>query len=117
MTTFDVGAIRERFPALSTEHAGRPMAFFDGPGGTQVPSTVIEAVARYYREANANHGGAFETSRRSDEIVDAAHEAIAELLGADSDEITLGPNMTTLTFHMSRSIAATFEPGDQIVVT
>ena len=65
MPTFDVDAIRARFPALTVEHDGRPMAFFDGPGGTQVPDTVIDAVARYYRESNANHGGAFATSERS----------------------------------------------------
>src|SRR4051794_33941340 len=117
MTSFDVATIRARFPGLATLHGGRPMAFFDGPGGTQVPETVIDAVARYYRESNANHGGSFETSRRSDEIVDAAHGALAELLGVDTNEITLGPNMTTLTFHISRSIAATFEPGDELVVT
>jgi cysteine desulfurase family protein (TIGR01976 family) len=117
MTTFDVDAIRTRFPALSLTHDGKPMAFFDGPGGTQVPDTVIEAVSRYYRESNANHGGTFPTSRRSDAIVDDAHAALADLLGVAADEITLGPNMTTLTFHVSRSIVATFRPGDEIVVS
>jgi len=117
MPTFDVDAIRARFPALTLEHDGRPMAFFDGPGGTQVPETVIEAVVRYYRESNANHGGAFATSERSDAIVEDAHEAIADLLGVDADEITLGPNMTTITFHLSRSIVAAMRPGDEIVVT
>jgi cysteine desulfurase family protein (TIGR01976 family) len=117
MTTFDVDAIRARFPALSIDHGGQPMAFFDGPGGTQVPQTVIDAVADYYRTANANHGGAFATSRRSDAIVVEAHDAIADLLGGQGREITLGPNMTTLTFHVSRSIAASFRPGDEIVVT
>jgi cysteine desulfurase family protein (TIGR01976 family) len=117
MTTFDVDAIRALFPALSLTHKGRPMVFFDGPGGTQVPESVIEAVTGYYREANANHGGAFATSERSDAIVEDAHAALADLLGVDADEITLGPNMTTLTFHVSRSIAATLRPGDEIVVT
>ena len=117
MTTFDVDAIRSRFPALSLVHDGRPMVFFDGPGGTQVPQSVIDAVAGYYREANANHGGAFLTSQRSDAIVADAHAALADLLGVDADEITLGPNMTTLTFHLSRSIGATLKPGDEIVVT
>jgi cysteine desulfurase family protein (TIGR01976 family) len=117
MSTFDVDAIRARFPALALEHNGRPMAFFDGPGGTQVPDSVIEAVARYYRESNANHGGAFATSERSDAMVEDAHRAIADLLGVDGDEITLGPNMTTITFHMSRSIVAAMKPGDEIVVT
>jgi cysteine desulfurase family protein (TIGR01976 family) len=117
MQTFDVEAIRIRFPALSLTHDGRPMVFFDGPGGTQVPESVIDAVSRYYREANANHGGAFVTSERSDAIVADAHAALADLLGVDADEITLGPNMTTLTFHVSRSIAATLRPGDEIVIT
>jgi cysteine desulfurase family protein (TIGR01976 family) len=93
------------------------MAFFDGPGGTQVPDTVIDAVVRYYRESNANHGGAFSTSERSDAIVEDAHQAIADLLGVDGDEITLGPNMTTITFHLSRSIVAAMRPGDEIIVT
>jgi cysteine desulfurase family protein (TIGR01976 family) len=117
MTIFDVDAIRGRFPALSLTHDGRPMAFFDGPGGTQVPESVIDAVSRYYRESNANHGGLFPTSQRSDAIVDDAHAALADLLGVDANEITLGPNMTTLTFHVSRSIVATFRPGDEIVVS
>ena len=93
------------------------MAFFDGPGGTQVPDSVIDAVVGYYRESNANHGGRFLTSERSDAIVDDAHAAIGDLLGVDADEITLGPNMTTLTFHLSRSVAATLRPGDEIVVS
>jgi cysteine desulfurase family protein (TIGR01976 family) len=116
-TTFDVDAIRARFPALSLTDGGKPIAFFDGPGGTQVPQSVIDAVAGYYREANANHGGAFLTSRRSDAIVADAHEALADLLGVDADEVFLGPNMTTLTFHVSRSIGATLRPGDEIVIS
>ena len=117
MPNFDVEAVRRRFPALQLAHDGQPTVFFDGPGGTQVPDSVIDAVSRYYRESNANHGGAFETSRRSDAIVEAAHEAIADLLGVDPDEITFGPNMTTLTFHVSRSIGAALRPGDEVIVT
>jgi cysteine desulfurase family protein (TIGR01976 family) len=118
MPAFDVDAIRARFPALSLEHDGRPMAFFDGPGGTQVTDTVIEAVSRYYRESNANHGGDFPTSRRSDAIVHDAHAALADLLNAASpDEIKLGANMTTLTLHVARSLLATMGPGDEIAVT
>ena len=118
MTTFDVQALRRRFPALSIEDGGRPVALFDGPGGTQVPDTVIEAIADYYRTSNANHDGPFLTSRRSDERVHEAHAAMADLLGAASaDEVKFGANMTSLTFHVSRSIAATMEPGDEIVVT
>ena len=118
MTAFDVDAVRARFPALSLEQGGQPIAFFDGPGGTQVPQSVIDAVSRYYRESNANADGAFLTSRRSDAIVHEAHQAMADMLGAaDPDEIKFGPNMTTLTFHVSRSITATMEPGDEIVLT
>ncbi len=117
MPAFDVDAIRDRFPALSLTHAGRPMAFFDGPGGTQVPESVIDAVVRYYRESNANHGGAFPTSRRSDAIVEDATAALADLLGVAPDELTLGANMTTLTFHLSRSIVGAMRPGDEIVVS
>src|SRR3982751_5878630 len=94
------------------------MAFFDGPGGTQVPDTVIEAVAAYYRESNANAGGAFATSEHSDAMAAEAHRAKADLVGAAGpDEIAFGANMTTLTLHVSRSIAAPLGPGDEIVVT
>lgn len=117
MTTFDVDAIRARFPALSLTHDGRPFVYFDGPGGTQVPQSVIDAVVAYYRESNANHGGTFLTSERSDAIVEDAHAALADLLCVDADEITLGPNMTTLTFHLSRSIGAALHAGDEIVVS
>jgi cysteine desulfurase family protein (TIGR01976 family) len=117
MKTLDVAALRARFPALARTQDGDPYVYFDGPGGTQVPDSVIEAVSRYYRTSNANHGGAFATSWASDEIIEEAHAAIADLLGVGPDEVVLGANMTTLTFHLSRSIAATFGPGDEIVVT
>ena len=116
---YDVDEIRAHFPALSLrDDVGQPLAFFDGPGGTQVPTEVIDAVSRYYRESNANNGGPFLTSQRSDAIVDRAHAAMAEFINAASpDEIKFGANMTSLTFHISRSIGATLEPGDEIVVT
>ncbi len=118
MTEFDVAALRLRFPALSIEEDGQPVALFDGPGGTQVPDSVIDAVGHYYRDSNANADGAFLTSRRSDAIVADAHQAMADMLGAaDTSEIKFGANMTTLTFHISRSIAATMAAGDEIVVT
>jgi cysteine desulfurase family protein (TIGR01976 family) len=117
MPAFDVDAIRARFPALSLIHEGQPMAYFDGPGGTQVPDSVIDAVVRYYRETNANHGGAFPTSRRSDSIVEGAYAALGDLLGVSPDELTLGPNMTTLTFHLSRSIVGAMRPGDELVIS
>ncbi|HXG40959.1 MAG TPA: cysteine desulfurase-like protein [Candidatus Limnocylindrales bacterium] len=116
--TLDLAAVRARFPALALEHAGRPIAFFDGPGGTQVPEGVIEAVGRYYREANANSGGAFPTSERTDRLVAEARAAAADFLNAPSAEgIKFGANMTSLTFHVSRSVAASLQPGDELVVT
>ena len=118
MTAFDVERQRALFPALSLPHGDQPIVFFDGPGGTQVPGSVIDAVSDYYRSSNANHGGFFETSRRSDAVVEAAHEAVADLLGAEgSDEIAFGQNMTSLSFHASRTIGAVLKPGDEIVVT
>jgi cysteine desulfurase family protein (TIGR01976 family) len=118
VTQFDVEALRSEFPALALEHDGRPVAYFDGPGGTQVPQRVIDAIAGYYRTSNANDGGAFVTSERSDASTHDAHAAVADLVGAESpDEIKFGANMTTLTFHLSRSLGATMEAGDEIVVT
>ena len=118
MTTFDVDALRREFPALDLVEDGRPVAFFDGPGGTQVPRRVIDAVVRYYETSNANDGGPFGTSARSDAVVHGAHEALAEFVNARSaDEIKTGANMTSLTFHVSRSIGATLKPGDEVVVT
>jgi cysteine desulfurase family protein (TIGR01976 family) len=116
--TLDVDALRSRFPGLAIEQDGRPVVLFDGPGGTQVPDTVIEAVSRYYRESNANHGGTFLTSRRSDALVEESRAAVGDLLAAaDPAEIKFGANMTTLTMHIARSLAATMRPGDEIVVT
>ena len=118
MPELDVEALRARFPALAIEEGGRPVALFDGPGGTQVPASVIEAVAAYYRSSNANNGGDFLTSRRSDAIVADAHLALADLLNAaDAEEIKLGANMTTLTMHVARSLLSSFRPGDVIAVT
>ena len=112
MPEFEVDALRARFPALAIEQDGRPVALFDGPGGTQVPDTVIEAVSRYYRESNANHDGLFLTSERSDAVLHDAHAALADLLNAaDPSEIKFGANMTTLTLHVARSITASLQPG------
>jgi cysteine desulfurase family protein (TIGR01976 family) len=108
----DVAAVRARFSALD-----RPIAFFDGPGGTQTPDSVVEAMSSYLREANANLGGPFETSRRSDEVVAAAHEAAARFLGASADEVGFGQNMTTLNFALTRTVGRELTAGDEIVVT
>jgi cysteine desulfurase family protein (TIGR01976 family) len=117
-TKFDVDALRAEFPALAREQDGRQVAYLDGPGGTQVPQRVIDAVAGYLRDTNANSGGAFATSERSDAMADEAHAAVADFLGAASpDEIKFGYNMSTLTLHIGRSIGATLAPGDEIVVT
>ncbi len=118
MPAFDVDALRAEFPALARQQEGRTVAFLDGPGGTQVPQRVIDAVSDYYLNANANSGGAFTTSELSDGIADEAHAAVADFLGAASpDEIKFGYNMSTLTLHIGRSIGATLNPGDEIVVT
>jgi cysteine desulfurase family protein (TIGR01976 family) len=117
MPSIDVPAIRHQFPALSITDAGRPVAYFDGPGGTQVPNRVIDAMTRYFRTMNANHGGSFLTSQRSDAMLVRAHEAVADLLNADADEVKFGANMTTLNFALSRSIGATLGPGDEVIVT
>src|SRR5204862_4367885 len=115
---FDVDALRAESPSRAAEQDGRPIAYSDGPGGTQVPQRVIDAVGGYYRETNANSGGAFKTSEQSDAIAAEAHAAKADFLGAASpQEITFGANMTSLTFHVSRSIGATLRPGDEIVIT
>jgi len=108
----DVEAVRARFSALRS-----PIAFLDGPGGTQCPDCVIEAVAAYLREANANLGGAFETSRRSEALVARAHEAAASFLGCRPGETVFGQNMTTLNFALSRSLARGLRAGDELLVT
>jgi cysteine desulfurase family protein (TIGR01976 family) len=118
MPPFDVETLRTEFPALSRQQDGLAVAFLDGPGGTQVPQRVIDAVVEYYRDTNANVGGAFVTSELSDSMALEAHAAVADLLGAASpDEIKFGYNMSTLTLHIGRSIGATLGPGDEIVVT
>ena len=115
---FDVEALRAEFPALQREQDGRPVAFLDGPGGTQVPRRVVDAVATYLTDTNANAGGAFTTSEASDAMVDDAHQAVADFLGAaDPEEIKFGYNMSTLTLHIGRSIGATLSAGDEVVVT
>jgi cysteine desulfurase family protein (TIGR01976 family) len=105
--------IRAQFPSLD-----RPAIFFDNPGGTQIALQSAERIQRYLMECNANHDGAFKTSRDSDAMLDQAHQAMADMLNAASkDEIVFGANMTTLTLNLSRALARTFNPGDEIVVT
>jgi cysteine desulfurase family protein (TIGR01976 family) len=109
----DIQAVRSQFPSLA-----RPVVFFDNPGGTQIARSSAERMQKYLLECNANHGGAFETSRASDAVLAEAHTAMADFLNAARpEEIIFGNNMTTLTLHLSRSIALDLHPGDGIVVT
>ena len=108
----DVEAVRRRFSALA-----RPTAFLDAPGGTQVPDSVIEAMAAYLRESNANLGGAFETSRRSELVVSQAHMAAAAFLGCSPEEVGFGANMTTLNFALTRALGRELRAGDEILLT
>ena len=117
MVSFDLGWIRDQFPALAQEIDGQPVIFFDGPGGTQVPRSVIEAMNDYLISSNANAHGAFATSARTDALISSARAAIADFLGCDASEVVFGANMTTLTFALSRSIGSQLQPGDEIVVT
>lgn len=110
--------IRDQFPALARQVAGRPAVFLDGPAGSQVPRRVADAMARYLTHCNANHGGLFATSTESDALLDRAHRALADLLGADDpDCVVFGANMTTLTLAVSRALARTWKRGDRVLVT
>ena len=109
---FDVDAVRARFTALQ-----KPTAFFDGPGGTQCPDSVVDAIAAYLRESNANLGGPFGNSRRSDAVVAQARLAAASFLWCDPDETIFGANMTTLNFALTRTAGRAFRAGDEILVT
>jgi cysteine desulfurase family protein (TIGR01976 family) len=113
----NVQAIRAQFPALGELYNGRPAIFFDNPGGTQVPQRVIDAMVDYLTRRNANTHALFETSIRADAVIDNTRQAAADLLGAAPDEIVFGNNMTSLTFHLARSLAAEFGPQDELIVT
>jgi cysteine desulfurase family protein (TIGR01976 family) len=115
----NLSPVRDQFPALrQTDENGRPFVYFDGPGGTQVPQAVIDAIADYLAHANANTHGAYLTSQRTDQTILDARQAMADFLNATSPgEIVFGPNMTTLTFNISRAIARELRPGDEIIVT
>jgi cysteine desulfurase family protein (TIGR01976 family) len=115
---FDVYALRRQFPALFLIRNGQSPIFLDGPGGTQVPKRVIDAMVHYLTTCNANHGGCFATSRVSDQILASAHQAMADMLHAPSpNEIVFGQNMTTLTLHLSRALGKTLKAGDEVMVT
>jgi cysteine desulfurase family protein (TIGR01976 family) len=109
---YDVAAVRARYSALR-----QPLAFFDGPGGTQVPDEVIEAVSRYYRESNANVSGPYDTSRRTEALVTLARQTAGEFLGCGPEEAIFGANMTTLAFALTRTAGREWREGDEILVT
>jgi cysteine desulfurase family protein (TIGR01976 family) len=116
-TVAHVDAIRAQFPALARIYEGRPVAYFDGPGGTQVPTTVVDAMSDYLLHHNANTHWHFPTSLETDQLIAGAREALADFLGATPREIAFGQNMTTLTFHVGRALGRAWGTGDEIVVT
>jgi cysteine desulfurase family protein (TIGR01976 family) len=116
-TALDITWVRSQFPSLSQTVNGHPAVFLDGPGGTQVPQRVIDAISNYLRRDNANTCGAYATSRHTDAMLADARASMADFLHCAADEIIFGPNMTTLTFAMSRAIGRDLGPGDEILVT
>ncbi len=116
-TALDLAWVRSQFPSLNQTVNGHPAVFLDGPGGTQVPQRVIAAIENYLTRNNANTGGAYSTSRATDKIIAEARSAMADFLNCDADETVFGPNMTTLTYAISRSIGRELGPGDEIVLT
>lgn len=112
-----VAEIRKQFPALERVHNGYPVAYFDGPGGTQVPRYVVEQMSDYLYHHNANTHWAYPTSAETDAAIEHAREVCADFLNASANEIVFGANMTTLTFHMSRALGLNYSAGDEIVVT
>ncbi len=113
-----VSLLRDQFPALAKTVHGKPAVFFDGPAGTQVPQRVIDAISDYLIHHNANHEGVFATSMESDQVLHDAHQAAADFVGCDdAGEIAFGANMTSLTFALSRALADTWSPGDEIVLS
>jgi cysteine desulfurase family protein (TIGR01976 family) len=115
--TFDVGWVREQFPSLQLEVNGRQAAFLDGPAGTQVPRQVMDAIRKYFLEANANTYGAFLTSRRTNEMIVNTRAAMAELFNCSPEEVVFGQNMTTITLGLARAIGRELKPGDEILLT
>ena len=109
--------IRTQFPALARTHNGFPAAYFDGPGGTQVPRVVAEAMTDYLFHHNANTHWAYPTSIETDDIIERSRQALADFLNASSREIAFGQNMSSLTFHLSRALGRNWQPGDEVIVT
>jgi cysteine desulfurase family protein (TIGR01976 family) len=116
-TSLDLTWIRSQFPSLAQTVNGQPAVFLDGPGGTQVPRRVIDAISDYLAHDNANTGGAYHTSRNTDRTIAEARAAMGDFLNCDADEVVFGANMTSLTYAMSRSLGRELGPGDEIVLT
>jgi cysteine desulfurase family protein (TIGR01976 family) len=116
-TALDLPWIRAQFPSFAEKVNGHPAAYLDGPGGTQVPQRVIDAISDYLKRSNANTNGAYATSYRTNETIAAARSAMADFFGCDADEVVFGFNMTSLTYAMSRAIGRELGPGDEIVLT
>jgi cysteine desulfurase family protein (TIGR01976 family) len=117
VTALDLAWVRSQFPCLNQTVNGHPAVFLDGPGGTQVTQRVIYAMENYLTRNNANIGGAYQTSRNTDAMIAEARSAMADFLNCNPDEVVFGPNMTSLTFAISRSIGRELGPGDEIVLT
>src|ERR1700692_414127 len=117
VNALDLAWVRSQFPSLAQTVNGKPAVFLDGPGGTQVPQRVVDALSDYLKVDNANTAGAYATSRRTDSMIAGARSAMADFLGCDLDEVVFGPNMTSLTFALSRAIGRELGPGDDILLT
>jgi len=117
LAALDLTYTRSQFPSLTQTVSGHPAVFFDGPGGTQVPQRVIDAISDYLRRDNSNSGGNYPTARRTEAIIVAAREAVADFFHCDADEVVFGQNMTSLTFMISRAIGRDLKPSDEILVT
>lgn len=116
-TVRSVADIRAQFPALSRRYHGWPVAYFDAPGGTQVPRAVVSAMEDYLYHHNANTHWHYPTSAETDALLQGAREALAEFLGAKPEEVSFGANMTTLTFHVARALGRAWKPGESVVIT
>jgi cysteine desulfurase family protein (TIGR01976 family) len=115
---FDIGAVRAQFPSLGVRDDGKPRIYLDNPAGTQVPQRVVDRISEYFLRANSNRGGSFATACISDALIETARRGMADFVNARSpEEIVFGPNMTSLTFQMTRALAPLIRPGDEILVT
>jgi cysteine desulfurase family protein (TIGR01976 family) len=114
----DIRSAREQFPSLQRQHQGKPMIFLDGPAGTQVPQSVIDAISWYYTNSNANTHGAFITTQETDTVIEKTRQSVAALLGAENiTTISIGQNMTSLNFSLARAMARIIKPGDEVLIT